>query len=174
LRFRRLFQSAKVRDHWVCEYWDAERRRWALADAQLDAVWCEKISVSFEACDVPREQFLTAADAWRRYRRGAANPQMFGISFAGLYGEWFMAASVIRDLAALNKVETLPWDVWGAMPRPGATLDGSQRAYFDRLAALAFDPDADLDELRQFYEVDAGLRVPTMVFNAQLQRLEAL
>jgi hypothetical protein len=38
-----------------------------------------------------------------------------------------MAASVIRDLAALNKVETLPWDVWGAMPQPGATLDGSQR-----------------------------------------------
>ena len=60
------------------------------------------------------------------------------------------------------------------MPRPGATLDGSQRAYFDRLAALAFDPDADLDELRQLYEVDAGLRVPTMVFNAQLQRPEAL
>jgi hypothetical protein len=57
---------------------------------------------------------------------------------------WFMAASVIRDLAALNKVETLPWDVWSAMPRPGATLDGSQRDYFDQLAALAFDPDASV------------------------------
>jgi len=73
-------------------------------------------------------------------RRGG--PQKFGIPFAGLYGEWFMAASVIRDLAALNKVETPPWDVWGAMPRAGATLDGSQRDYFDQLAALAFDPDA--------------------------------
>jgi hypothetical protein len=60
------------------------------------------------------------------------------------------------------------------MPQPGATLDGSQRAYFDRLAALAFDPDANLDELRQLYEVDAGLRVPTIVFNALLQRPEAL
>ena len=99
---------------------------------------------------------------------------MFGISFAGLYGEWFMAASVIRDLAALNKVETLPWDVWGAMPRPGVTLDGSQGAYFDRLAALTFDPDANLDELRQLYEDDASLRVPTVVFNALLERLDAL
>jgi hypothetical protein len=172
--FGAYFNPPKFEDHWVCEYWDGDRRGWVLADAQLDAVWCEKIRLSFEACDVPREQFLTAADAWRRYRRGAANPQMFGISFAGLYGEWFMAASVIRDLAALNKVETLPWDVWGAMPQPGATLDGSQRAYFDRLAALAFDPDANLDELRQLYEDDAGLRVPTMVFNALLQRPEAL
>jgi hypothetical protein len=172
--FGAYFNPPKFEDHWVCEYWDADRRGWALADAQLDAVWYEKITPSFEACDVPREQFLTAADAWRRYRHGAANPQMFGISFAGLFGEWFMAASVIRDLAALNKVETLPWDVWGAMPQPGATLDGSQRAYFDRLAALAFDPDANLDELRQLYEVDAGLRVPTIVFNALLQRPEAL
>ena len=99
---------------------------------------------------------------------------MFGISFADLYGEWFMAASVIRDLAALNKVETLPWDVWGAMPGPGATPDSSQLAYFDRLAALAFGPDANLDELRQLYEGDAGLRVPPIVFNALLQRPEAL
>ena len=106
--FGAYFNPPKFEDHWVCEYWDGDRRGWVLADAQLDAVWCEKISVSFEACDVPREQFLTAADAWRRYRHGAANPQMFGISFAGLFGEWFMAASVIRDLAALNKVETLP------------------------------------------------------------------
>jgi hypothetical protein len=68
--FGAYFNPPKFEDHWVCEYWDAERRRWALADAQLDAVWCEKISVSFEACDVPREQFLTAADAWRRYRHG--------------------------------------------------------------------------------------------------------
>ena len=124
--FGAYLNRRRLEDHWVCEYWDADRWRWALADAQLDAVWCQKIRVSFDTCDVPREQFLTAADAWRRYRRGAADPQMFGISFAGLYGEWFMAASVIRDLAALNKVETLPWDVWGAMPRPGATLDGSR------------------------------------------------
>ena len=83
-------------------------------------------------------------------------------------------SEVIRDLAALNKVETLPWDVWGAMPTSGATLDGSQNAYFDRLAALTSDPDANFGELRRLYEKDPGLRVPSMVFNALLQRLEAL
>ena len=172
--FGAYFNPPKFEDHWVCEYWDAERRRWVLADAQLDSVWCEKIRVSFDTCDVPREQFLTAADAWRRYRRGAADPQLFGISFAGLYGEWFMAASVIRDLAALNKVETLPWDVWGAMPTSSGTVDAGGIAYFDRLAALTYDPDANFGELRRLYENDAGLRVPSMVFNALLQRLETL
>ena len=85
-----------------------------------------------------------------------------------------MAASVIRDFAALNKVETLPWDVWGAMPRPDATLDANEHAYFDRLAALTSDPDANPDELRQLYESDEGLRAPSTVFNALLQRPEAL
>ena len=52
--FGAYFNPPKFEDHWVCEYWDGDRRGWVLADAQLDAVWCEKISVSFEACDVPR------------------------------------------------------------------------------------------------------------------------
>jgi hypothetical protein len=43
LRFGAYFNPPKFEDHWVCEYWDAERRGWALADAQLDAVWYEKI-----------------------------------------------------------------------------------------------------------------------------------
>jgi Transglutaminase-like superfamily len=171
--FGAYFNAPKFEDHWVCEYWNAERGRWMLADAQLDAVWREKLRLSFDACDVPREQFLTASDAWQRYRRGEADPDKFGISFAGLFGLWFMAGSVIRDFAALNKVEMLPWDVWGAQPQPGTTFDSAQFAYFDRLAALASDPDANLPALRQFYADDEGVRVPPTVFNALLQQPES-
>ncbi len=32
----------------------------------------------------------------------------------------------------------------------------------------AFDPDTNLDELRQLYKDDAGLRVTSMLFNALL------
>jgi len=84
-----------------------------------------------------------------------------------------MAGSVIRDVAALNKLETLPWDIWGAQPRPDATFDNTRLAYFDQLAALASDPDANLDVLRHRYESDEGVRVPSTVFNALLQKPEA-
>ena len=40
----------------------------------------------------------------------------------------------MKDIAALNKSETLPWDVWDAMPPPGAKLTRQQLARFDRLA----------------------------------------
>jgi len=95
------FNPPKFEDHWVCEYWDADGRRWALADAQLDAIWCERIRVSFDTCDVRREQFLTAADAWQRCRRGAADPQILEVSFAGSTASGSWRRAWIRDLAAL-------------------------------------------------------------------------
>jgi hypothetical protein len=77
--FAAYFNPPRFEDHWVCEYWDAARRRWVLADAQLDVVWCEKMWIAFDPADVPLAQFLTAAEAWRRCRRGEADPAPFGI-----------------------------------------------------------------------------------------------
>jgi hypothetical protein len=68
-------------------------------------------------------------------------------------------------VAALNKMETLPWDVWGAQPRPHEPLNNDQLAFFDRLAALTREPDVSFAELRKLYE-DDRLQVPPVVFNA--------
>jgi hypothetical protein len=32
-----------------------------------------------------------------------------------MHGLWFSAGNLVRDIAALNNRETLPWDFWGAM-----------------------------------------------------------
>ena len=61
--FGAYFNPPKFEDHWVCEYWDADRRRWVLADAQLDAVWCEKIRLSF---DTMRRSARAVPDGGRR------------------------------------------------------------------------------------------------------------
>ena len=81
---------------------------------------------------------------------------------------------LVRDAAALNKMEMLAWDMWGSMPRPGEALQGDQLAFFDRLAALTAQPDASFDELRKLYEGDTRLRVPGTVFNAVLNRPETV
>jgi len=87
-------------------------------------------------------------------------------------GLWFIAAELIRDLAALNKMEMLPWDIWGAMPKPNEALDQDRLAFFDRLAQLTRNPDASFDELRKVYAADDRLRVPDTVFNFLLNRAE--
>ena len=169
--FAAYFNPPSFEDHWLCEYWDAQERRWRLADPQIDDVWRGRLNICFDTLDLPRAQFLTAGEAWRRCRSGEADARRFGISFAGLRGLWFVAGSLVRDMAALNKKEMAPWDVWGAQPRPQGEFD---LAYFDGLAALTHDPDGAFADVRRRYEKDDGLRVPTTVYNALNERHEAI
>jgi hypothetical protein len=172
--FGSYFNPPHFEDHWICEYWNAMKGRWTLVDVQFDEVWRTKLKINHDILDVPRDRFLVAADAWTQCRGGVADPNKFGIEFAHLRGLWYVAGNLIRDIAALNKVEMLPWDVWGAQPRPNETLDDRQLAFFDHLAELTREPDGCRDELRTLFEMDGRVKVPETVFNALLNRSERI
>ncbi len=158
--FGAYFEKGKFVDHWVTEYWNESQRRWVLADPQLDARQREIFHIAFDPLDVPRDQFVVAADAWALCRSGKADANAFGILH--MWGLWFVAGNVIRDFAALNKREMLPWDGWGAMAGNDADLD---LALLDHVAALTRAPDAHFEELCALYHRDRRLSVPTVVFN---------
>jgi hypothetical protein len=156
------FEKGKYLDHWVTEYWNEEKKCWALFDAQVDERQRELFKIGFDTADVPRDQFVVAGDAWSLCRRGKADPSAFGI--LDMHGLWFIAGNIVRDIAALNNREMLPWDVWGAMRRQDRELD---LAFFDRLALVSREPDAHVDELSALYG-DQRVNVPGTVFNAVL------
>ena len=166
--FGAYFEKGKFVDHWVTEYWNEPAKRWIMIDPQLDARQRELFKIKFDPLDVPRDQFLVAGDGWRLCRAGKADPQAFGI--LDMYGLWFIASNVVRDLAALNNREMLPWDVWGPMVQADAEIDVG---LIDRLAELTHDPDAHFAELRAIYDNGPPLSVPTTVFNAVRNRAEA-
>lgn len=172
--FATYFKPGYFEDHWVCEYWNAAEARWMLADAQLDEVWRDKLKIDFDIHDIPRDRFLVAGDAWAKCQTDEADPAKFGISFAKLHGLWFVAENLVRDAAALNKMEMLPWDIWGAQPKPDEQINNAHLKFFDRLAALSRDPDASFDDLRNLYAGDDRLRVPATVFNSLLNRAETI
>jgi hypothetical protein len=163
--FGGYFGTRMFEDHWVCEYWHSGRRRWQLVDAQIDAVQLGWFPIDFDLTDVPRDQFLVAGEAWRLIRAGEADPAKFGLSLVKEAGDWWIAANLMRDGAALLNLELLPWDCWGAMPRPVDPIDDDLAALFDRLAELTLAPDDNLAALRRMYE-DDRLRVPATVRNA--------
>jgi hypothetical protein len=144
----------------VTEVW--ARGRWVLVDAQIDDLQKARFAIAFDPLDVPRSAFLLAADAWRTCRAGKADADAFGIQ--QMHGAWFMAGNLVRDLAALNNMEMLPWDVWGEMPAAGAKLSDAELARFDALAALLSEPDANFDKLRAVYQRE--WRVTPTVVNA--------
>lgn len=164
--FGAYFTPGKYEDHWVCEYWNPAKSRWILVDAQIDAVQREAFHLDFDPLDVPCDRFVIAGDAWQMCRNGGAAPNRFGLSHIGLQGLWFVAGNVLRDFAALNRMEMLPWDVWGAMPKPDDELDTETLALIDRIAALTIASDDALPEIHSTYDRDERLRVPHVVFNA--------
>lgn len=155
--FGGYFQEGKWVDHWIVEHWNGAR--WQALDPQIDAFQREIIGLEPNPGDLPAGCFLTAADAWLRCRRGEVNGGDFGI--LDMWGEWFIAGNVGRDLAALNKVEMLPWDDWGALA--GDETHGSSDELVDEIAALIMT--GDTAAIRARYEADADLRVPSTVMS---------
>jgi hypothetical protein len=172
--FGTYFNPDFYEDHWVCEYWNADEARWKLADPQFDDVWIERAKIDHDVLDVPRDRFLVAGDAWTQCRAGEADASKFGIFKGDLRGLWFIATDLVHDVAALNNMEMLPWDVWGACPKPNVALNDEQLEFFERLAALTRHPDAWFDDLQALYEKDDRVRVPPTVFNAVLNRPEKI
>jgi len=173
--FGAYFTPGKFEDHWVCEYWNAAQSRWILVDAQLDAAQRKAFRLDFDPLDVPRDRFIIAGDAWQMCRSGRAEPDLFGLSLVPhLHDLWFVAGNVLRDLAALNRMEMLPWDVWGMMSPDDAGLSDEKKQLLDRVAALTLAGDDAFAGVRAIYQSDDRLRVPSVVFNAMRETPETI
>ena len=167
--FADYFEPGRHVDHWVTEYWDRAERRWVRIDAQLDSLQRAAIQPAFDTEDQPPGRFLPGGEAWQRCRRGEADPATFGI--LDMWGLWFVQSNVVRDLAALNKVELLPWDVWGRMAfkeDPDPDTASLTDAVADTVAG------GDLAAIRRIYEDNDDVRVPDKVFDARFEVVHSL
>lgn len=161
--FGAYFEPDHYEDHWVVEYWHAAEGRWVLVDAQLDDLQQRVLGIAFDPLDVPRDQFITGGRAWRMARAEGADPDTFGIH--DMSGLWFIRGNLVRDVAALNKVELLPWDIWGLAYVEGGdeALSDEDMAALDEMAALSGGDVAAFDRLRALYEADPRWRVPRTI-----------
>ncbi|MEU9885282.1 transglutaminase-like domain-containing protein [Sphaerisporangium sp. NPDC051017] len=158
--FATYFIPGRNEDHWVTEYWDRDKG-WTLIDAQLPTPRImEEFKISFDPMDVPRDRFLVAGDAWRACRQEGADPATFGVSLIDVSGLDFVQGNVVRDLAALNKVEVLPWDGWNL----------SERVHLDETDARLLDDVAEAESrggpfsrLRHLFLGNPGLRTPRTI-----------
>lgn len=159
--FGRYFMPGKYEDHWVCEYWHATENRWRFVDGQLDEFQQQALRIRFSPLDVPRTMFITGGKAWQMCRAGQADPDRFGIF--DMHGLWFVRGDFVRDVAALNKMELLPWDGWGIIETKDNDLSADDLAFLDRVAELTQGDVPQFDAVRAVYESDARLRVPPVI-----------
>jgi hypothetical protein len=124
--FAAYFQPGSYLDHWVVEYRDPADSCWIRVDPEI---------LGFEYVAAPENlatgEFLTGGEAWVWCKEGRADPSTFGVDgFPDNFGIGEVRGNLVRDLAALNKVEMLPWDEWGRM---AASYAGETGPDYDEL-----------------------------------------
>src|SRR6478609_3393816 len=145
--FGGYFQAPKWVDHWVVEHWDGDR--WVMLDAQIDDTQRQTFGLDRDAVDpgdLPSGRFLSGGEAWLRCQAGEIDGDLFGI--LDEWGQWFVKGNIARDLASLNKVEMLPWDVWWRHEGP-EPLEPDAEAIVDEVAALTTS--GDVAAIRERY-----------------------
>ncbi|MGH7758613.1 MAG: transglutaminase-like domain-containing protein [Candidatus Dormibacteria bacterium] len=130
-------------DHEMVELWDPGQRRWRLVEPEIvDDYVPPDGEGAFDPLDVPRERFLTGAEAWARARAGQLDPERclvvpeleepYTRSWSSLRHH------VVQDLAALRKQEMLLWDQWGIL-NGDLPISGRELELLDELAAALRD-----------------------------------
>ncbi len=190
--------NGKYEDHWICEYWSGTR--WIMADPQFDPFqqssvidWALNIDhgikkktyriKQFNPRDLKPDEFITAGKAWRLCRNGDVNPEYFGIGcpirpewgIESLYGLWFVRGQLLRDFAALNKVETVPylvrickgldWKPWRLMALKDDELTRNDLSLLDAIAEITTDVDGNYSKIRQAYSINRDLVVPDEIIS---------
>jgi hypothetical protein len=145
-------------DHWICEYWNNQEKRWIRVDAQLDSVQLSHLKLAFDPHDLPPGKFLSGAEAWQLCRSGELDPDLCGIF--DMKGLWFVQGDLVRDFMALNSMEVLPWDCNEIMGGPEVTISEEDYLLLDRIADLVNSGDEAFEEIRSLYESDERLRMP--------------
>lgn len=188
--------DGQYEDHWICEYWNGERWvmsdpqldpfqqssviRWALNMAQEDNGLLQRIN-KFNPRDLKANEFITAGQAWKLCREGSANPENFGIGCSirpewginSLHGLWFVRGQLLRDFAALNKVETVPylvrickeldWKDWRLVGLNDQELTDEDLRLLDTIAELTIQVDTNYHEICKLYTEIKDLKVPAEI-----------
>jgi hypothetical protein len=157
-------------DHVVAEAWDADASRWRRIDAQMPEGFIDaSTEAALDLLDVPRDRFLTGAEAWIAARAGRLDPERVVVApdlEAPELRSWpYLTHNLILDLVAQAGHETLLWETWGVDDEIGADgPDVALAADLDRIAARIADPDVTPGELHEL-AADPRLRVPEVVTN---------
>lgn len=171
--FGSYFVANMFEDHWIAEYWNAAESRWVMVDAQLDDAWRRMIGFGGDPFDLTGEEFVIAGRAWQGWRADELDASRYGLSAISEHGAHWIAGNLRLDFAALNKIEMLPWDVWGVRWPPNQAVP-QDVSVFDAMSSLTADPDANLAAIRSMYANDERVRMPGTVFNVLRQALETV
>jgi hypothetical protein len=155
--FATYLTAGAYEDHWICEYWSGDARRWIRLDA-LDQLQRDRLAIGFDCADLPSDVFVSAGKAWTLARSGDVSPDAFGHGDAK--GWWFLRVNVHRDLLALTNQYMSRWDTWRLSTPTARALNSADMATVDELVAQSEAIDRTAGQFGALRATAARCQVP--------------
>ncbi len=139
--------------HNILEYFDKDENRWVAVDPQVDEKQAQKHGISLNTMDIEiGRDFLTGAQAWKYAVEKRINPDDYGYN-KKWKGMKVLKSSLMQDFSCMNKIELLPWDIWGEINSKGiGDLSREDRSFLDETAFIINDTDDDVSKLVSHYD----------------------
>ena len=158
--FATYFQGGWFEDHWICEYWNFEEKRWVRVDAQIDDIQAVAYHIDrnkINLLDLPKGVFFPAGILWKLYRDGFVEGKVEGYSLVpGEFGEWYIRGNMLRDFFALNEIEYL-YSEEDLLMDKNRKLSKKELKLLDKIAEYTSKPDVNFRKLRELYKNNKDL-----------------
>lgn len=155
------FSRNRFVNHYVCEYWDQESKKWVAVDAELPNHLQITIDNFSGPEDMPEFTFISAGFAWTQARRGVLDPFDFGLGNSSdweSFGWDMLRPGVYSDFMALNKFEMHPWDVPLIWEREGRIDD----EFIDSIAEFNKKDEYFAERIKYFIS-DKRMKLPRKI-----------
>ena len=151
-------------DHWITEYYDNNKDRWVLVDADEH---CPDHEMGFDLNDMPREKFIFGAEAYLGMRNGkykteeiyyASEPATLGLK-ASIRGLFYDFHSLMNDEIIFLHLPKYIQD-------KDFTLSEEEYKELDNLAELLLNPDENFDKLLEIWNNKTKFRIMSGALNS--------
>lgn len=148
-------------DHWITEYYDNDKDRWVLVDADEHC-----FNDEFDLNDMPRDKFVFGAEAYLGMRNGkykteeiyyASDPATLGLK-ASIRGLFYDFHSLMNDEIIFLHLPKYIQD-------KDFILSEEEYKELDNLAELLLNPDENFDKLLEIWNTTIKFRVMSGALN---------
>lgn len=151
-------------DHWITEYYDNDKNRWVLVDADEH---CPDHEMGFDLNDMPRDKFIFGAEAYLGMRKGKyKTEEIYYDSDPATLGLKASIRGLFYDFHSLMNDEIIFLHLPKYIQDKDFILNEEEYKELDNLAELLLNPDENFDKLLEIWNTTTKFRVMSGALNS--------
>ena len=151
-------------DHWITEYYNEEKGRWVLVDADMyfDDETLKEYGIDFNLLDIPRDNFIFGAEAYLKLRnKELSDKEIYYSSTPKAYGLKGALHGLFYDFHSLMNNEIIFLHLPKYIIDKNLELSKEEYVELDNLARLMLDPDTNFEKLVEIWNNNTKFRIMT-------------